>query len=419
MDLSTNLLSIQSHYDWSLRALKPILKTAGKLLRDTPNPEKSLKFEESIFIQAVKINTLSKLTDSDRVLFLNILKDFFTVLKDGGHENLTASSSIFEPKNVQAVCQKLNYHYTENLRMKLIELNEQLEQRMGVVIIGPTCSGKSVLWTILAHLLSASHQVINAKAMPRRKLLGNVNENTREWTDGVLTAASRLAVEQHESSKKRAFIICDSDIDPEWIEALNSVLDDNKLLTLPSGERIQFPQFGINFIFETHDLTPASPATVSRMGIIFMSENDVKIESLVKSFNFDKEIEFKLEEIVVLLTDVFSQAHAFETDKSQLSRSAIAVTQDILTNLSKVKSSQEMAFITAQSLFSSFKNEFRNKAVAHFINITSRYGLTVPDSSRPNDCYLYNKMLHAIGTGNSVNKTNGLVMTYSLAVWFF
>lgn len=65
-----------------------------------------------------------------------------------------------------------------------------------------------------------------------------------------------------------SWIICDGDIDPEWIEALNSVLDDNRLLTMASGERIKFgPK--VNFMFETHDLTYASPATISRMGVVF------------------------------------------------------------------------------------------------------------------------------------------------------
>ena len=65
--------------------------------------------------------------------------------------------------------------------------------------------------------------------------------------------------------------MCDGDIDPEWIESLNSVLDDNRLLTMPSGERIQFGP-NVNFLFETHDLSCASPATISRMGMIFLRQ---------------------------------------------------------------------------------------------------------------------------------------------------
>ena len=49
------------------------------------------------------------------------------------------------------------------------------------------------------------------------------------------------------------WVICDGDVDPEWIESLNSVLDDNRLLTLPTGERISFGS-NVNFIFETSDL---------------------------------------------------------------------------------------------------------------------------------------------------------------------
>lgn len=67
------------------------------------------------------------------------------------------------------------------------------------------------------------------------------------------------------------------------MESLNSVLDDNKLLSLPSGWRIQFGP-NVNFIFETHDLSYASPATISRMGIIFFSEEDIDLQNVVSSF---------------------------------------------------------------------------------------------------------------------------------------
>ena len=96
--------------------------------------------------------------------------------------------------------------------------------------------------------------------------------DTREWHDGVLTVAARGVVA--EPLTTTSWIVCDGDVDPEWIESLNSVLDDNRLLTIPSGERIQF-NTNVNFIFETHDLSHASPATISRMGMIFLSDEDM------------------------------------------------------------------------------------------------------------------------------------------------
>jgi hypothetical protein len=79
-----------------------------------------------------------------------------------------------------------------------------------------------------------------------------------------------------EPLEQRSWIICDGDVDPEWIESLNSVLDDNRLLTMPNGERIQFSN-NVNFIFECHSLAFASPATVSRWVLASASSGDSRV----------------------------------------------------------------------------------------------------------------------------------------------
>ncbi|KAI4889837.1 hypothetical protein NFI96_027314, partial [Prochilodus magdalenae] len=184
-------------------------------------------------------------------------------------------------KNHSATCQLLG-----KAVKKAVELYEQLKQRMGVVVVGPSGAGKSTLWKLLRAALGrlgmqVKQHTLNPKAMPRHQLLGHIDMDTREWTDGVLTASARQVV--REPQEVSSWIVCDGDIDPEWVESLNSVLDDNRLLTMPSGERIQFGP-NVNFLFETHDLSCASPATISRMGMIFLSDEDTDVGSLLKAW---------------------------------------------------------------------------------------------------------------------------------------
>uniref|UniRef100_K3WM96 AAA+ ATPase domain-containing protein n=1 Tax=Globisporangium ultimum (strain ATCC 200006 / CBS 805.95 / DAOM BR144) TaxID=431595 RepID=K3WM96_GLOUD len=303
--LSGQLLSPQQHYDWGLRALKAVLNTAGKLLQAAKKdlatggggeaasstgdeeakakPERLTSAQETeILIKAVRINTLSKLTFVDSTRFLALIGDVFPGVNSADLLGGTLDDAIRE-----VMVSKPFFLQVDELQIhKMLQLKESLDQRMGCVVVGPSGSGKSTVWQILQQALIKCGQlvkshVMNPKSMPRERLLGHMDLDTREWEDGVLTDAARKVVKEPE--QVRSWIICDGDVDPEWIESLNSVLDDNHLLTLPNGERINFGP-NINFIFETHDLKFASPATISRMGMIFLSDEDMDIKRLVSKW---------------------------------------------------------------------------------------------------------------------------------------
>ncbi|KAH8054008.1 dynein light chain binding protein [Aureococcus anophagefferens] len=222
-ELIAQLLTPQRHYDWGLRALKAVLNTGGKLVLDARGAGGGLPpaAEGELLIKAVRVNTLSKLTFGDTARFLALIGDVFPGVASGD-----VAGGALE-----------------------------------VAIRDVMASG-----------------VMNPKSMPRQQLLGEMDLDTREWSDGVLTDAARAVV--REPPEVRSWIVCDGDVDPEWIESLNSVLDDNHLLTLPNGERIAFGD-NVNFLFETHDLRFASPATVSRMGMIFLSDEDIDTRRVV------------------------------------------------------------------------------------------------------------------------------------------
>ncbi|EPY79965.1 hypothetical protein CB1_000877044, partial [Camelus ferus] len=279
--LSRELLTPQQHYDWGLRALKTVLRGSGNLLRQLKKTGVKQEVNEShIVVQALRLNTMSKFTFADCTRFDALIKDVFPGIdfKEVEYDELSAA--------LKQVFEEANYEIISNQIKKALELYEQLRQRMGVVIVGPSGAGKSTLWRMLRAALCKIGKVVkqytmNPKAMPRHQLLGHIDMDTREWSDGVLTNSARQVV--REPQDVSSWIICDGDIDPEWIESLNSVLDDNRLLTMPSGERIQFGP-NVNFVFETHDLSCASPATISRMGMIFLSDEDTDLNSLIKSW---------------------------------------------------------------------------------------------------------------------------------------
>ena len=75
----------------------------------------------------------------------------------------------------------------------------------------------------------------------------------------------------------------DGDIDAEWIESMNTVMDDNKVLTLVSNERIPLTP-AMRLIFEISHLRNASPATVSRAGVLYINESDVGWAPYVQSW---------------------------------------------------------------------------------------------------------------------------------------
>ena len=310
--LCAEQLSSQAHYDFGLRALKSVLTGAGDLKRqqaaagldaagvDTVDTSVEDR-ERLVVIQSICDSLLPKLVPSDLPLFTALLQAVFPgcQLPGGGNEALVAA--------IEKVCEEEGLEASSAWITKVLQLKQVLDMRHGVMVVGPTGTGKTTTWRVLLKALAKvehsknEHFVIDPKSVRKDKLYGALDPMTLEWTDGVFTKILRkIATESNNSGGSsgsgssssgsgsgsrarlsRHWIIFDGDVDPEWAENLNSVLDDNKILTLPTGDRLKLPP-SVRIIMEVDSLKHATMATVSRCGMVWFAEGTVSLEVLLR-----------------------------------------------------------------------------------------------------------------------------------------
>ena len=280
-------LSKQAHYDFGLRALKSVLVSSGGLKRlrlsSTSveyNAEAAL--EPQILVQSIRETIAPKLLRQDVEVMKEIELDAFPSVK-------YVPADLHELEDaLSCVASELRLEPSEVWMTKALQLYQIQAIHHGVMMVGDSGSGKSAIWKTLLQALQRMEgkegvfHIIDSKVMSKEALYGTLDSTTREWTDGLFTSILRKIVDNlRGEDAKRHWIVFDGDVDPEWVENLNSVLDDNKILTLPNGERLGLPP-NVRILFEVETLKYATLATVSRCGMVWFSSDTVTSDMVVK-----------------------------------------------------------------------------------------------------------------------------------------
>jgi len=280
--LSNEQLSSQQHYDFGMRAVKSVLTACGNLKRTFPQSP-----EGELVLRAIQDVNVPKFVAADLPLFDGICRDLFpgVTLRDSTPEVLKEA--------VKECIKANNLQYTPILYQKIIELHDTIMVRHGLMVVGDTNSAKSCLITVLQQAMGKLAgfkkfapvvcKYINPKSLSMKDLYGYNDPVAQEWFVGILPVVMQSCKDICVDEGKWTWLVFDGPVDAVWIENMNTVLDDNKKLCLANGAQIKMED-KMRMMFQAENLKHASPATVSRCGMVYTESGGVAHESLLVSW---------------------------------------------------------------------------------------------------------------------------------------
>lgn len=238
----------EKQYDWGLRSIKSVLVVAGQLLRAEVAATSSVtpeRLEADVLFRALRDFNVPKILARDLPVFLALLSDLFP-----GDAPERRRDARFE-RCIAEAAREMGLVPDDEFVLRVVQLSELLAIRHCVFLMGPTGCGRTEARAVLARALQrgvplaagdpplandylrpnngkrVTVRELDPKAVSTMELYGYVNMSTREWRDGVLSSAMREMASSSPDAGPQ-WLVLDGDLDANWIESMNSVMDDNR-----------------------------------------------------------------------------------------------------------------------------------------------------------------------------------------------
>jgi dynein heavy chain len=279
--LSSEQLSNQKHYDYGMRAVTSVINAAGLLKRRSTETD-----ENKLLLRALLDVNVPKFLSDDIPLFKNIIKDLFPSVGDPTYEYGKLTDTINQ------ACNEMNLQKIDVFLKKIRELYDTIQVRHGLMLVGATGGGKTSNYKVLKRAITllkddnpekykkVKVDIINPKSIDLAQLYGETKD--LNWDEGVIERVVEDAI-RNQVNDEYNWVMFDGPVDAIWIESMNTVLDDNKKLCLSSGKVLILSTL-ITMMFEVEDLAVASPATVSRCGMVYMEPESLDIRIHIDSY---------------------------------------------------------------------------------------------------------------------------------------
>ncbi len=261
-------LSSCEHYDFSLRAATAIIARATEIGFHSKADEVAALFS------AVKTLFEPRLLPEDFPAFRKLLSDFFpSVLSDSQAEAVIAVGMV------KRVLEKAGLGPSPLLVEKSVQLSHLLEASKGVIIVGPTGSGKSTMTALATSMrrnagTKIAVETVYPKTLTMEELFGGI---TRE--DSIIPRAIREA-----SPKAELWLTFDGPMDHALTTALRHCMSrKERRLWLSGGDLISLGE-EVRLIFETDNMRESDPGTVAGCGVVYLPEETIGWRMVVEAW---------------------------------------------------------------------------------------------------------------------------------------
>ena len=285
IDCVKSQLPEENYYNFELRTIMRIVDLACQKFTTLKEPD-----EEKIIYLSIKEELSKAFNMEDLREMEKILANFYGE-REGGEDKAEVSQ---ETKEIIM---------TDNMRRKILQVRQGLDNSTAVILIGKTFSAKSTILQLAAEMKANTEITeVNPKAMDIGDLFGCADQSDTGWRDGIVSIIFKDFATSTEDNQK--IVKFDGPVDMNWIENFNTVMDINKVLCLESGENIYINPT-IKIVFEAGNLDQVSPATISRCSIVFVDDGCVTWREIFSAWFSRIKDQAWLENHDVLLQQLF------------------------------------------------------------------------------------------------------------------
>uniref|UniRef100_A0A3B0MHE3 Dynein heavy chain, putative n=1 Tax=Theileria annulata TaxID=5874 RepID=A0A3B0MHE3_THEAN len=278
---SLDLVFTSSKFDFGLRFVKNLLNMIKNLI--TTSIEWTNEYD--IFLQSLNRLLLPRLTNGEKELYKYFIKN-----------NAELKYSDDELEFVELL--KLS-NADEIISNKSLEIYNMSKISSLVILFGESGTGKSLSFDKFIECIEKTKEVEVVKFDPNSldtcELYGYMDGD--DWIEGLIPKTLKS------NPDKDMYIVFDGDLKQEWVENLNSLLDDNRILTLSNGDRISLRD-NVKIFLETDSLKDITPATVSRSTIVFF-DCKINTNSLISSDIQPDSLVNELESFIIKCNDSY------------------------------------------------------------------------------------------------------------------